>query len=226
MEKIKCIIVDDEPLSRDVLKSYISDHDQLELIAECVDALEAGTVLRSENVDLIFLDINMPKLSGINFYKGLETKPLVIFTTAYPNYAVEGFELNAVDYLVKPFGFDRFYAAVEKVVKQSAQDLTHSTYLTVKVDKKLFKVNFTDIVYIESIGDYAKLHLTDKVLITSETLRGYEQTLPPQQFVRIHKSYIISLRCLEYVEGNQVKIKDLKLPVGKSYRDVLRERLS
>lgn len=227
MEKIKCIIVDDEPLSRDVLRTFITDHDQLQLIAECVDALEAGQVLRSEAVDLIFLDINMPKLSGMSFYRGLDHKPPVIFTTAYPNYAVEGFELNAIDYLVKPFGFERFYKAVEKVLKQSErQEQPRSTYLTVKVDKKLFKVNFDDIVYIESIGDYAKLHLRDKVLITSETLRSYESTLPDQQFVRIHKTYIISLKFLEYVEGNQVKIQELKLPVGKAYREMLKSKLS
>ncbi|MEL7146506.1 MAG: LytTR family DNA-binding domain-containing protein [Bacteroidota bacterium] len=226
MEKIKCVVVDDEPLSREVLRSYIHDHNQLELVAECVDALEAGSVLREEPVDLLFLDINMPKLSGINFYKGLEKKPLVVFTTAYPNYAVEGFELNAVDYLVKPFGFDRFYAAVEKVIAQKAQVQSHTTYLTVKVDKKLFKIDYQEIVYIESIGDYAKLHLKDKVLITSETLRGYERSLPSSKFVRIHKSYIISIDCLEYIEGNQVKISEVKLPVGKSYRDALRDKLS
>jgi len=223
---IRCIIVDDEPLSRDVLRSYVDDHESLELVGECVDALEAGKVLRDSEVHLMFLDINMPKISGINFYKGLSEKPAVIFTTAYPNYAVEGFEVNAVDYLVKPFGFDRFYVAVEKVlnlVSKSSKEAIE--FITVKVDKKLFKIQLSNIRYIESIGDYAKIHTNNKVLITSDTLKKFVEILPQQQFVRIHKSYIISLDSLDYVEGNQVCIGDVKIPVGKAYRDSLKKHL-
>lgn len=227
MSLIKSIIVDDEPLSRDVLRTYIEDHESLELVGECVDALEAGKLLRTNEVELIFLDINMPKISGINFYKGLSVKPAVIFTTAYPNYAVDGFELNAVDYLVKPFGFDRFYAAVEKVVLKNANNDNPATdFITVKVDKRLFKVDISKIQYIESIGDYAKIHIDDKVLISSETLKGYEQILPSNQFVRIHKTYIISLNFVNYLEGNQISINDMKLPVGKAYRDSLKKKFS
>ena len=227
MELIKCIIVDDEPLSRDILKTYISDHESLELVGECVDALEAGKLLRSEEVQLIFLDINMPKISGINFYKGLSEKPSVIFTTAYSNYAVEGFELNAIDYLVKPFGFDRFYAAIDKVLqKNSNTEQPSIDFITVKVDKRLFKVDISKILYIESIGDYAKIHTSEKVLISSETLKGYEHILPSNLFVRIHKSYIISLQHIDYLEGNQISVTDTKLPIGKAYRDNLKRRFS
>ncbi|MEL6561112.1 MAG: LytTR family DNA-binding domain-containing protein [Bacteroidota bacterium] len=225
MDTIRCLIIDDEPLSRDILKTYIADHESLELVGECVDALEAGKMLRTENIQLIFLDINMPKISGISFYKGLTEKPSVIFTTAYPNYAVEGFELNAVDYLVKPFGFDRFYTAVEKVFqKHGGTNSATIDYITVKVDKRLFKVAISDILYIESIGDYAKIHTNDKVLITSETLKGYEATLPSNIFIRIHKSYIVSLTHVNYLEGNQISIKDAKLPLGKAYRENVRKK--
>ena len=229
MSEIKCIIVDDEPLSRDVLKTYIKDHESLILVAECVDAMEAGKCLRSnEDVQLIFLDINMPKLSGINFYKGLSAKPEVIFTTAYPNYAVEGFELNAVDYLVKPFGFDRFYSAVDKALKRlnNTEPANIDEYITVKVDKRLFKVDLAEIRYIESIGDYVKIHLPDKVLISAETLKGYEKLLPSIRFVRVHKSYIISLLHVDYLEGNQVNIAGQKLPIGKAYRESFRKKFS
>lgn len=225
MNKTKCIIVDDEPLSRDVLKTYISDHEALELVGECVDAMEAGNFLRSrEDVGLIFLDINMPKISGVSFYRGLSTRPDVIFTTAYPNYAVEGFELNAVDYLVKPFGFDRFYSAVEKALTRQSQDLPAPSFITVKVDKRLFRVETDTIRYIESIGDYAKIHLPNRVLISSETLKGYEKLLPDHQFVRIHKSYIISIDFVDYLEGNQISIGGVKLPVGKAYRESLKRK--
>lgn len=227
MDTIRCIIVDDEPLSRDILKTYIADHESLELVGECVDALEAGKILRTENIQLIFLDINMPKISGISFYKGLTEKPFVIFTTAYPNYAVEGFELNAIDYLVKPFGFDRFYTAVEKVFKRHIDVYNPLVdFITVKVDKRLFKVGVNDILYIESIGDYAKIHTNDKVLITSETLKGYEESLPSSVFVRIHKSYIVSLNHVNYMEGNQISINDIKLPLGKAYRENVRKKFT
>lgn len=227
MDTIRCIIVDDEPLSRDILKTYIADHESLELVGECVDALEAGKILRTENIQLIFLDINMPKISGISFYKGLTEKPFVIFTTAYPNYAVEGFELNAIDYLVKPFGFDRFYTAVEKVFKRQIDVYNPLVdFITVKVDKRLFKVGVNDILYIESIGDYAKIHTNDKVLITSETLKGYEESLPSSVFVRIHKSYIVSLNHVNYMEGNQISINDIKLPLGKAYRENVRKKFT
>ncbi len=227
MNIIKCAIIDDEPLSRDVLRKYITDHEQLLLVGECVDALEAGQLLRNESVDLIFLDVNMPILSGIHFYKGLVNKPAVIFSTAYPNYAVEGFELNAIDYLVKPFGFDRFYLAIEKALNVFSKVGANVSqlFLVVKTDKKIYKVSYDRITYIESIGDYAKIHTTDKTLIVSETLKNYELKLPKSMFLRTHKSYIISLKYLEYVEGNQVQLEDVKLPIGKAYREGLKNLL-
>ncbi len=215
---IKCLIIDDEPLAREVLESYVEDLPSLELVASCTDAVEALDRLNQEPIDLLFLDINMPKLSGINFYKSLSVKPKVIFTTAYSDHAVEGFELEAVDYLLKPFSFERFVKAVNKV-KINPPDNQQADFIMLKVDKKTHKINFDQIQYFESIGDYVKLHLTDgKTLIISETLRKLEELLP-KAFLRVHKSYIIALEQLEYLEGNQAKIGETKIPIGQSYRE-------
>ena len=220
---IKCLIIDDEPLAREVLESYISDLPNLQLIASCADAMEALNWLNQERVDLLFLDINMPKLSGINFYKSLSSKPKVIFTTAYADHAVEGFELEAVDYLLKPFSFERFVQAVNKVKTDSVT--TQPDFIMLKADKKNHKINFDTIRYFESIGDYVKVYLDEgKTLIISETLRKLEEILPPS-FIRVHKSYIIALKHLEYLEGNQAKIGETKIPIGQSYRDQVNELL-
>ncbi|WP_420316374.1 LytR/AlgR family response regulator transcription factor [Ekhidna sp.] len=217
---IRCLIVDDEPPAREVLESYVADLPKLQLIASCTNAVEALEWLDKESIDLIFLDINMPKLSGVNFYKSLSKKPKVIFATAYPDHAVEGFELEAVDYLLKPFSFERFVKAVNKVDTGKKEE--SGDFIMLKADKKNHKVNFDQILYFESIGDYVKVHLKDKTLIISETLRKLEEILP-DTFLRVHKTYIISIPCLEYVEGNQIKIAETKIPIGQSYRDRVNE---
>ncbi len=217
---IKCIIVDDEPLARELLESYVEEIGTLEWVASCKDATEASLILKKEKIDLLFLDINMPKQSGINFYKTLVHKPQVIFTTAYPDHAVEGFELNAVDYLLKPFSFERFEKAVAKVTSlvSSAED-----FIMLKADKRMHKINYENIMYFESIGDYVKVHLKEgNNLIISETLRKLEDMLP-STFMRIHKSYIISIKYVEYIEGNQIKLGETKIPIGQSYRDKVNE---
>lgn len=219
---IRCLIVDDEPPAREVLESYIADLPKLQLVATCNNAVEALEWLDRESIDLIFLDINMPKLSGINFYKSLSTKPKVIFTTAYAEHAVEGFELEAVDYLLKPFSFERFIKAVNKV-EIGQKEANSADFIMLKADKKNHKVNFDQISYFESIGDYVKVHLRDsKTLIISDTLRKLEEILP-NTFLRVHKTYIISIPHLEYVEGNQIKIGETKIPIGQSYRDKVNE---
>jgi len=217
---IKCIIVDDEPLSRNVLETYIEDHPDLELNATCKDAFEAMAVLEKERVDLMFLDINMPKLSGINFYKGLSHKPNVVFTTAYPEFAVEGFELNAVDYLLKPFSFERFIQAVNKV-KEKAKSSTQERHILLKADKKMYKVDYGEILFFEALGDYVKAHLQDKVLIVTTTLKKLLAELPSDQFFQTHKSFIISKNKIEYMEGNQIKIADKMISIGQSYKEVV-----
>lgn len=220
---IKCIIVDDEPLAREVLEAYVADLPYLELITSCKSAIEAMEVISKESIDLIFLDINMPRLSGINFYKSLVNKPKVIFTTAYADYAVEGFELEALDYLLKPFSFERFLKAVNKMLQATVSDSSPADFIMLKSDKKNHKIDYNQISYFESIGDYVKVHLADgKTLIIGETLRKLEELLP-SSFIRIHKTYIISIPKLEYLEGNQAKIGETKIPIGQSYRDKVNE---
>ena len=219
---IKCLIVDDEPLSRQVLKGFVSDHPDLELAGECKDALEAMNFLQKHKVDLLFLDINMPKLSGVNFYKSLQNKPEVIFTTAYSEFAVEGFELNAIDYLMKPIAFERFIKAIQKVKDKLGQNSSSSPvqdYIMLKADKKMYRTPFEDILFCEALGDYVKVHLSDKVLIVTTTMKKLLTELPEQIFLRTHKSYIINKTKVEYIEGNQINIVEGMVSIGQSYRD-------
>ncbi|WP_286755428.1 LytTR family DNA-binding domain-containing protein [Roseivirga sp. UBA838] len=225
---IRCLIVDDEPLSRQVLKGFVADHPDLELAGESKDALEAMSFLEKYEVDLLFLDINMPKLSGVNFYKSLQKKPEVIFTTAYSEFAVEGFELNAIDYLMKPIAFERFIKAIQKVKDKFGQNSTSlpvQDYIMLKADKKMYRTPYEDILFCEALGDYVKVHLKDKVLIVTTTMKKLLAELPEQIFLRTHKSYIINKTKVEYIEGNQIKIGSQMISIGQSYRDVVLKAL-
>ena len=223
------MIIDDEPLSRDVLRKYIGELPDLTLVAECHDAFEATAFLNTNQVDLLFLDINMPGLSGISFARSLTLSPLIIFTTAYPEYAVEGFELNALDYLVKPYSFERFFKAVnrakERLLKLNSEgDTTRKIIL--KADKKIYSISFSEIKYIEGQGDYLKIHLVDKVLVVHQTLKSIMESLPEEEFMRIHKSYLVNLNHIEFIEGNQVKVGENQIPVSPPNREELLERFS
>lgn len=232
--KIRCIIVDDEILSQDVIESYINEFPVVELVKKCSNAIEALETLQEEDVQLIFLDVKMPALSGISMLKSIPSPPCVIFTTAYAQHAIEGFELNAVDYLLKPFSFERFVQAVNKVrrvieLEESAASLKRSGneqhFIIVKADKKLHKLNFEDITYLNSIGDYLRIFMKNgKVIITNETLKSIEESLPSNLFLRIHKSYIVSVRSILYIEGNQLVIEGAELPIGLKYKEQLIER--
>ena len=223
---MNCLIVDDEPLSREVLRNYIYDHPDLELAGECKDAFEAMGDLEQKAIDLIFLDINMPKLSGINFYKSLNQKPMVIFTTAYPEFAVEGFELDAVDYLLKPFSFERFIKAVNKAKgKLPAAEKESTDFIMLKADKKMYRTAYDDILFFESLGDYVKVHTKERVLIIASTLKKLLTELPESRFLRTHKSYIISMSSVEYIEGNQIKIGEQMVSIGQAYREEVLARL-
>ncbi len=230
MTTIRCIAVDDEPLSLRIIEKYVADLPQLELVATCNDAFQAMETLRRLPVDLMFLDINMPKLSGISLLKSLDKKPLIIFTTAYPEFAVEGFELEAVDYLLKPFSLERFIKAVnrasERLSATSASEKGALGFLMAKVDKKLFKIDYEDITYVEAYGDYVKIFTKDKMLLTKERLSSVEQQLPSNQFFRIHRSYIIALPAIEFIEGNMVKIGKERLPISENLKDGLLQKLS
>jgi DNA-binding LytR/AlgR family response regulator len=219
--KIDCIIVDDEPASREILEQYISDSPNLNLIKTCKNAFEANDIINNQNIKLIFLDINMPKISGMNFYKSLTNPPFVIFTTAYSEFAVEGFEVSAVDYLLKPFPFERFLKAVNKAIETINKkfETNNSGFILLKADKKIHRVILNDISYLESIGDYVKVHYGTKCIIVHETFQNLLSQLPNNQFIQVHKSYAISLNKFETIEGNMIKIGDKNIPIGQTYRN-------
>lgn len=234
--EIKALIVDDEPLAQNVIEQYAKKLPYLIIAGKCNDAICAHQVLNEQHIDLIFLDINMPKLSGISFLKNLKNAPLVIFTTAYSEYALEGFELDAIDYLKKPFGFERFCKAVFKAeellrlkmldenpapAKPESQD-----FFFVKSNKKTYKVEFSSICFVEGLGDYIQLHLTDQKIVANLSMKKMMEMLPEKNFYRIHKSYIISLNRIELVEGNTVIINKKRLPIGNSYRQDFMEYIS
>lgn len=226
---IKTIIVDDEPLALDVIETYIEKIPNLELVKRCGNAIEAFETLKTEKVDLMFLDIQMPQLTGIDFLRTLKDPPLVIFTTAYPNYALDGYELNVTDYLLKPISFERFMQAVDKALDQIAlkEGGSHSEdeqdFIFVKSDKKLMKVKFKDVLYIEGLKDYVIIRMPNSRVITLQTMKSLEEKLPSDIFQRIHRSYIVAIDKIDAIVGNMVEIEKKHLPIGKNYRDKLLE---
>jgi DNA-binding LytR/AlgR family response regulator len=228
---INCLIIDDEPLALDILEDYIEKVPFLNLIKKCTSALEALEFLKKTPVDLILSDIQMPDLTGIQFLRSLAKKPDVIFTTAYSDYAVEGFNLNAVDYLLKPIAFERFLQAVNKyhewITKHqqpqpNAEDNAESNgdkFIFIKTEYKILKVNLDDVLYIEGLKDYIRIVTSKEQLLTLQSMKVMEATLPPRQFVRVHKSYIVSLKYLEAIERNKIKIKEKWIPIGNTYKD-------
>lgn len=231
---MKCIIIDDEPLARDVLEKYVSDCPLLHSQGSCHSAFEAIELLKTVEADLVFLDINMPKLSGISMIRSLDDPPEVIFTTAYPEYAVEGFELDAADYLVKPFSFERFMKAVNKVVRrkgmrQSGRPETEEKegagHLMIKSDGKLYKVEFSGINYLEACGDYVRIHLDEGSLTPHDTLKDMERSLPEDKFMRVHRSFVVAVDKIRYIEGNRLRIADADIPVAATYKDSLLKAL-
>ena len=233
---LKCIAIDDEPLALRQLKSYIEKIPYLELTATCNNALEAQQLLASQHVDLIFVDINMPDLSGVEFVRSLVDRPMVIFTTAYSEYAVEGFKLDAVDYLLKPFSFADFSRSAGKA--NSLYELRHNQragepeatpealpkdkeYISVKADYKVSLVKISNIVYLESEGEYVRMHLDDGTTITTLfRLKNMEAALPSDMFMRVHRSYIVNLRCIKgYVRGSVFLSDTEYVPIGENYKE-------
>lgn len=228
---LNCVIVDDEPIARDILRTYIEQIPYLNLAGECSDAFEAMQLINKQPIDLVVLDINMPRLSGLDMLRTLKKYPAIIITSAYPEYALEGFELSVTDYLLKPFAFPRFVQATEKVLNQNqhaeqphAPQPMKDDFLMVKWDKKLTRVFFNDITYVEAYGNYIFIYCGHERIMSKQTLTQFEEQLPADRFTRIHKSYIISIRAVKFFEGNELSIGDKKLPVGKVYRnDVIRK---
>lgn len=220
--KIKCLVIDDEPSAQLVLKKFIADVGFLELIGVCNNAVDAINELKQNpNIDLLFLDVNMPKISGLTFYKSLQNPPEVIFTTAYPQYAVDGFEVNAIDYLLKPFSFNRFFAAVNKVVEKKFTNINHvdhDQFILIKSSKTLFKINSKNILFIEAFGDYVKVHLENEFIMTNATFTSVFESLPKPGFIRTHKSFAINFKKMNSISGNQITIKNFKIPIGQKFK--------
>ena len=228
---LRCIAVDDEPLALELLEDNISNLPYLQLVAKCSNAKEAIKVMQEQTIDLIFLDIQMPGLTGLQFIQSLSTRPMIILVTAYEKFALEGFNLDVVDYLVKPVALDRFVKACNKALelfqlKNSGKENSNEPvpdYFFVNVDYSLLKVAYPDIKYIEGLKDYIKIHLksSSKPIITRMTMKAIEEQLPISQFIRIHKSYIVSIAFITAIRKNSVFIEQLELPVSETYQEAL-----
>ncbi len=225
--KLQCLLVDDEPPAIKILTSYIESMDQLAVAGSCHNAFDAMTLLQQKQVDLMFLDIKMPKLLGTEFLRTLRNPPKVIFTTAYKEYALDAFDLDAIDYLLKPISFERFIKAINKLsaipenaIPQQERDATSSTsgFLYFRMDRKMIKVQFNEILYIESLKDYVKvIREKEKPLIVKQSISSLEEMLPDNQFIRIHRSYIVSISKVTAFTHNDVEIGETEIPIGKLF---------
>jgi len=232
--KIKCLLIDDEFLARQLLEGHIQKVPYLELVGSCERAAEGLAVLQSQQVDLILLDVNMPELSGLNFLKVLQDKPEVILTTAYSEHAIEAYQLDVIEYLLKPIYFERFLQAVEKAKKQielkrrhtvATDSLENESFFIKTGPQKITKVNVADVIYIESLHEYVRIHLQAESFIIYHSLKGILETLPPDRFVQIHRSHIINFTHVKSIEGNMVTVGPFELNIGKNYRDTLMEKI-
>lgn len=231
---IHCIIVDDEPIAREILENHLQKIATIEVAATCKNAIEAFNAINSNKIDVIFLDINMPEISGLSFARSINKNIKIIFTTAYREYAIDGFDLKAVDYLLKPISFERLLQAVNKYLSENIvintdekKELTieKSEFIFVRSDRKMIKINFSEINYIESLGDYLKIHLANKIVITRETITSIEVKLPQNDFLRIHRSFIISINQITSFTNEFVEINDKAIPISRSYKKVVLQRL-
>ena len=231
--EITCIVVDDEPMARDILASYIEKIPNLKLIKSCKNAMEAFEIINSEKIDVFFLDINMPEVTGLSLAKLIPQKSKVIFTTAYREYAVEGFNLKAVDYLLKPIAFDRFLEAVNTFFetlksveeKSNISKKSESEFFFVRSERKMVRVNFDEIIYIESLSDYIKIHLKEKSIVTRETITNIEAKLPQQNFLRTHRSYIVALKRIESYTNEYVELNKKAIPISRTYKESVLNKL-
>lgn len=230
---LRCVIIDDEPIARKGLKEYIQDAPFLQLAGEFDNPLKAADLLMQEQIDLLFLDIQMPKMTGLEFLKTLSHPPMVIFTTAYPQYAVEGFEWNAIDYLLKPFSFERFWKAVSKA-RTMQEAITHPTagttapasdYFFIKTDNKLVKIMYDDILFVEALQNYVAVYTTTKKYITYLTFHSIESHLPAGRFIRTHKSYLVAAGKVESIEGSEITIGTYHVPISRTEREAVLQQL-
>lgn len=235
---INCLIIDDEPLAIRVILNHLENFKEFKVRGTCTNATEAFDILSSQQIDLIFLDINMPKMNGLEFVKTLEKPPYIIITTAYREFAVESYELNVMDYLVKPISLERFMKALQKVShifslkkgadlykKSNTVETSQDSYIFVKVNKKMVKINFDDILYVESLKDYVSIKTVSKDYVTHYNLLAITTLLPENLFLRIHRSYTIALNKVEAIDGNRIQIKDKMLPIGRNYVKDVKEKI-
>lgn len=230
---IKCVIIDDEPLAREGLMSYVKEVDFLDLIHIGENPIELINVLNKEVIDLIFLDIQMPKMNGIDFLKVIQNPPMVIITTAYPSYALEGFRLNVLDYLLKPITFDRFVQAAHKardyqvLLQKTSPDkeTQKDDYFFVKCESKYEKIYFDDILYIQGLQNYVAIHTQKARYVTLLTLKNIQENLDPGLFIRVHKSYIIAITKIDSVESHEIKVRDVSIPLSRNYREAVIQRV-
>jgi len=229
--KMNVIIVEDEPLAREGLQMYVREVDFLDVKAVCEDALQANKVLNEQSIDLMFLDIQMPKITGVEWMRSLKTPPLAIMTTAYPNFALQGFELDVVDYLVKPFPFDRFLKAVNKahelfeLRQQSSTHAAREDFFFVKCDSRFEKIHFRDVLFVEGMENYVVIHTQNQKYVTLLRMKAMEETLPATDFLRIHKSYIASVKSISAIDGNDVIVGGKRLPISRERKAEILERL-
>jgi DNA-binding LytR/AlgR family response regulator len=223
---MKCLIIDDEPLARDLIESYVKRMDKLTLVKTCSNALEAFPLLQQKQIDLIFLDIQMPQLTGIDLIKSLQDRPKVILTTAYREYAAEAFDLDVIDYLIKPVTFDRFLRAVGKIYQAAPPVVEENpvmksfedAYIFLREDREMVKVFLKDILYIESLRDYVRVKTATNQIVTYQKISFLEQKLPEKEFVRIHRSFIVAVDKVSSFTFNSVKIGDIEIPLGRNYK--------
>lgn len=229
---IKCIVVDDEPTARDILKMHIQQIEGLQLVSCCKNALEAFNIINEQAIDLVFLDIRMPEVSGISLAKSINKNCKVIFTTAYRDYAVEGFDLQAVDYLLKPISLERLLQSIQKYKSETTPSLLRNEpgnnskddFIFVRADRKMVKLNYNTIQYIESLSDYVKLHSTHGTVVTRETISNIEGKLPSELFFRIHRSFIVSLHHISSYTNEYIELNQKHLPISRSYREAVMKR--
>jgi len=223
---IKCVITDDEPLAAKGLLGYAGKVGFLEVVAVCEDAIALNTLLKQQTVDLLFLDIEMPYMTGIEFLKSYPNPPKVIFTTAYEQYAIQGFELDVLDYLVKPVSFERFLKAANKAYDYfSTQQSGEQPYIFIRSDTKLEKVLFSDILFAEALGNYVAFYMADRKLVTHATLKAVQEKLPPRQFLQPHKSYLVNIHHISAIEGNILHIGKHEVPISKYQKEEMLEKI-
>ncbi len=229
MNRINCLIVDDEPISREIIEGYCKHLPYLAIVGSCDNALKAKMVLQQEKVDIIFLDINMPVMDGISFLKTMKNPPQVIFTTAYKEYALDAFDLSAIDYLLKPFSLERFIIAVDKAAEKiqgmqmhtpaATENTDAENFFFIKTEGKIFKILFNDVLYAEASGNYTKIITTQNTLMPSMTFTALTELLPANIFIRVHRSFIINKSKIGHIEGNRVYINDVEIPIGSNHKE-------